>query len=266
MAAAARAGRECERLRWFQGNQGGDHRRCAGRAPPRHHGQNAGDDELRDVGVHVVQDGMRLPGAEIERQVRAKTGRAPTTLETMRAPGRVLMTDGTGKEIPDVLRYGDPDMQAESDYHLGASVSQALARARGVMRTAENPVRIYLFGNVAPQGVPLTDVTPWRQEAPGELGEMVLRSRVHFNAVTMKAMHDELFASDKAASSKRERWIRRFRKPGQSDDVVFCGPVCASGSAGTARPWAPRAMAEGRPGQRVAVVDLSRGGGRGHAR
>ena len=84
-----------------------------GMLPPRHHGQNAGDDELRDVGVHVVQDGMRLPGAEIERQVRAKTGRAPTTLETMRAPGRVLMTDGTGKEIPDVLRYGDPDMQAE---------------------------------------------------------------------------------------------------------------------------------------------------------
>ena len=208
-----------------------------GMLPPRHHGQNAGDDELRDVGVHVVQDGMRLPGAEIERQVRAKTGRAPTTLETMRAPGRVLMTDGTGKEIPDVLRYGDPDMQAEYDYHLGASVSQALARARGVMRTAENPVRIYLFGNVAPQGVPLTDVTPWRQEAPGELGEMVLRSRVHFNAVTMKAMHDELFASDKAASSKRERWIRRFQKPGQSDDVVLWACV-REWVRWDRRPWA----------------------------
>ena len=70
-----------------------------GMLPPRHHGQNAGDDELRVVGVHEVFDGMRLPGAEIERQVRAKTGRAPTALETVRAPARVLMTDGTGRGI-----------------------------------------------------------------------------------------------------------------------------------------------------------------------
>ena len=82
-------------------------------------------------------------------------------------------------------------------------------------------MRIYLYGKMAPQGVPLTDVTPWRQEAPGELGEMVLRSRVHFNAATMEAMHRDLFVSEKAASSKRERWVRRFQKPGQSDDVVL---------------------------------------------
>ena len=43
----------------------------------RHHNQNAGDDELKDMSVHTVTDGIRLKNIDLAKQVRAKTGRSP---------------------------------------------------------------------------------------------------------------------------------------------------------------------------------------------
>jgi hypothetical protein len=177
--------------------------------PPRHHLQNAGDDELRDVAAHVVQDGIRPPTRELARLVRAKTGRSPLTAPPEPQRARVMLADNTGVELS-VLGYADPDMQAEYEHHLHGSISQALGRSRSVMRTALNPVRNILLGNVAPPGEVFTQVTTWRQERPGRLGEMVLRRRVHLNAATMAAIHDDLFQSDKAASSARARWVEWF--------------------------------------------------------
>ncbi len=120
-----------------------------GMLPPRHHLQNAGDDELRDVSLHVVQDGIRPPTREVARLVRAKTGRSPSMAPPVAHRGRALLADGTGLEVS-VLGYEDREMQAECEHHLLGSISQALARSRSVMRTALNPVRNILLGNVAP--------------------------------------------------------------------------------------------------------------------
>ncbi len=139
-----------------------------GMLPPRHHLQNAGDDELRDVSLRVVQDGIRPPTRELARLIRAKTGRAPSPATPVMAPARVMKADRTGIEFP-VLRYEDPDMQAEYAHHLNGSVSQGLARSRSVMRTALNPVRNILLGNVAPPGCGGGGRADWPVLRPAEI-------------------------------------------------------------------------------------------------
>jgi hypothetical protein len=189
----------------------------------RHHLQNAGDDELRDVSVHTSLDGIRLKTADLVKLVRAKTGRRPSEASPAWAIGSVLKSDGTGVEVPD-LRYEDPDMQAEYAAHLYSSVAQAgSARARAVTRTALNPLRNNIFGRLAPPAEVFTEVVHWRDVSPGRLGEMVIRGFVHLNAATMTAMYPDLFPTEKAASRAREdfgdiwqrlrAWVERDRRP-----------------------------------------------------
>jgi hypothetical protein len=188
----------------------------------RHHGQNAGDDELRDVSVHTVTDGVRPKTGDLNKQVRAKTGRSPSQDRPVQSTGCVLMTDGSGRAVP-VLAYADPDMQAEYKAIHGGSITQAGARDRSVMRTAANPVRTNYLGRIAPDSVVFTSVHLWRDVRPGRLGEMVLRGCVYLNAATMAAMYPDLFATEKAASNARERfgdvwarvraWVGRDRVP-----------------------------------------------------
>ena len=144
----------------------------------RHHNQNAGDDELRDVSVHTVTDGIRVRTSDLVELVRAKTGKLPSKAPPAPSTASVLMTDGTGIEVPS-MRYDDPDIQAEYAAHLHASLTQAgSARARAVMRTAADPVRVNILGRVAPPGEVFNSVQLWRDVRPGRLGEITLRGRV----------------------------------------------------------------------------------------
>jgi hypothetical protein len=131
------------------------------------------------------------------------------------------MAVGTGVAVP-VLRYEDPDCQAVHQSIHHAAVSQALTRARQVLRTAVNPVTVLQFGNV-PTDRPVDVIIRWQDAKPDRLVHMVDRGRVPLNAADMAAWHPTLFPTEKAAFSARERFgdvririlrmIRRQKRP-----------------------------------------------------
>ena len=208
----------------------------------RHHLQNAGDDSLKNVSVHTMQDGIRLSTRDLAKLVRAKTGRRPSEAPPVWGVGRILMADGSGREVP-VLRYADPDMQAEYEAHFYPSATQGGgARARAAMRTEATPLRNNILGRFAPLEV-INSVHHWEDVKPGYLGEMVVRGAVDLNAATMTAMHKPLFKNEKAASDKRERfgdpmervrgWVERDTRawvvlrwrlagPGHKEQITIC--------------------------------------------
>lgn len=201
--------------------------------PVLHHGANAGDDSMRDVGALAVIDGLRARPAALAELAAARTGRAIMADPPVPSMAPVLMRDGSGVAVP-VLAYADPAMQAVHAGIHNASVMQAAARARQVMRTAANPVHTIIFGNVAPPGIVFDRILRWKDERPDRLVHMAYRARLHGNAATMTALHPDLFATERAAERARDRfgdvsarlrelltrdcrpWVRvRWQKPGQ---------------------------------------------------
>jgi hypothetical protein len=163
----------------------------------------------------------------------ARTGRAIMAVPPVPSMAPVLMRDGRGVAVP-LLAYADPAMQAVHAGIHNASVVQAAARARQVMRAADNPVHTIIFGQVAPPGIVFDRILRWKDERPDRLVHMVFRARLHLNAATMTALHPDLFPTEKAAERARDRfgdvsarlrelltrdcrpWVRvRWQKPGQ---------------------------------------------------
>jgi hypothetical protein len=168
------------------------------------HGANAGDDSFRNVDVGVVFDGPRARPAEIAALAAARTGHRVDSASPVMARETVLMTDGTGVEIP-VLQYQDPRAQGIHASIHHAAIGQALARPRQVTRRASNPCLTLLFGNVAADR-PVDVIIRWQDAKPDRLVHMVAGERVCLNAADMTAWHNKLFKSEKAASSARERF------------------------------------------------------------
>jgi hypothetical protein len=172
-----------------------------------HHGANAGSNAMVDAGMVASIGGPFARPADIARTAAARTGEPVPHARAVRSTASVLMTDGSGLEIP-VLRYEHPAAQA---VHLGiynAAINQAIMRARPQLRTAANPVLSLIFANMAPDR-PVDRIRFWR-DIPHRLLHMVVRDRVTFNAVEMARLYPDEFPTVKAAERAREQWGRDF--------------------------------------------------------
>ena len=169
-----------------------------------HHGANAGDNSFKEVDVLSVIGGMSAPPAAIATLAAARSGRAVPHARAVETREAVLMRDGTGVAVP-VLAYSDPDAQKVHRGIYNGSIEQAAARARQVARTAANPVKVNIFGNVAP-GMPIDEIVHWRDIRPDRLCEMLVRGRVYENAAHMHTIYPELFSTRRAATDARARF------------------------------------------------------------
>jgi hypothetical protein len=104
--------------------------------------------------------GRPLPAhSELRPLALALTGRViPDEASTGITRG-ALMADGTGTPLQ-VRSYQDPDLEAVRAAITDAEIVQAIGRARGVNRTADNPVKVWVLADVL-LPLPLNRLARW---------------------------------------------------------------------------------------------------------
>jgi hypothetical protein len=148
-----------------------------------HFGALRGLDELRDArGLIVVGRPMAAPGA-VEQIAGALSGRAVETVESDWYPAEVVQLRAKDGSPMSVEADRHPDQLAEA---VRASIAegeliQAIGRARGLNRTAENPVEVVLLTNVPVPGLVIDELRQW--EGPSIDDEIFAR----FGAVVESA-------------------------------------------------------------------------------
>ena len=171
----------------------------------------AGRDDWGKVARIIIIGRTQPPPKSVERMAGALTGKAPETLgdewyqshdvlRRQKTPTGVLLIAGVAD------RHPDPIAEAVRRRICEDEVMQALGRARGVRRTASNPVDVFVLSDavlpIAVDGfIPLDDVI---QTSPKD--DMLAAGGVAFDSATaaFKA-YPHLYRSDKAAQKKMER-------------------------------------------------------------
>lgn len=131
----------------------------SGTLPPNvetaHHNNIAGRDEWRDVRALIVVGRTMPPPPGVERIAEALTGRAtPAPMEWYeRADATREMADGS--TVPtEADRHTDPIAESARWQIAEGELLQIIGRARGVNRTADNPVDVLVLTDV-PLPIPL---------------------------------------------------------------------------------------------------------------
>jgi hypothetical protein len=167
-----------------------------------HHGSVAGDDDFRDIDALFVIGGPFARRRDIARIASAEARCWVPVAEPERTPCAALLADGGGVELTR-LAYPDPRAQAVHAGIYGGAIEQAIGRARGINRTAADPVDVYVYANL-PLSVPLASIE--RSWPPNRVAKMVLRGAVHANAADMHRFCPDLFPSPAAARQAMHRW------------------------------------------------------------
>ncbi len=172
----------------------------------------AGLDTFGDVrSLFVV--GRPLPDArDLRDMALALTGRAVAAEAGQVESRGALMEDGTGAAI-NVRAYVDADLEALRVAITEAEIVQAVGRGRGVNRTADIPLTVWLFADVA-TALPITRMARWADIRPGVLSRMAGRGLVLFGATDAARIYPDLFPSPDAArmAIKKEAGEGHFPK------------------------------------------------------
>lgn len=163
----------------------------------------AGLDTFGDVrSLFVV--GRPLPDArDLRDMALALTGRAVAAEAGQVESRGALMEDGTGAAI-NVRAYVDADLEALRVAITEAEIVQAVGRGRGINRTADNPLTVWLFADVA-TALPITRMARWADIRPGVLARMAGRGLVLFGATDAVRIYPDLFPTPEAAKKALQR-------------------------------------------------------------
>jgi hypothetical protein len=142
--------------------------------------------------------GRTLPKPQDTRRMALALFGADIPLENpTEYPIGVLMEDGSGLGIVGRL-HTNPYLESIRQACADAEVIQAVGRGRGVNRTEDRPLRVYLLtDSVVP--FPVQSVEAWRDVEPTCLDRMWLAGGVAFNASDAAALYPDLFGSANAA-------------------------------------------------------------------
>jgi hypothetical protein len=168
----------------------------------RHHGDIAGYDNFGDVEVVIVIGGSFSTLHDIACLASCEAGRIVAEAKPVPTPCTALHADGTGVSF-NRLSYQDPAAQKVLLGIYDSSITQAIGRARGLNRTAADPVEIHVFANV-PLPMPIASIGLWRQ--PSRLAKMMLRGLAPLGAADMRRFHPDLFPSEDAARQAKAAW------------------------------------------------------------
>jgi hypothetical protein len=157
----------------------------------------AGLDTFGDVrSLFVI--GRPLPApAELLTMARALTG-LPVAAEAGQMETRgVLMTDGTGTPI-NVRVYADPTLEALRVAITDAEVIQAIGRGRGVNRTTDNPLDVFVLADVV-LPLPVSRVARWADVRLDVVGRMLARGAALAGPADAAKAYPDLFPNAEAA-------------------------------------------------------------------
>lgn len=113
---------------------------------------------------------------------------------------------GRGAGLVQARRYRNPTAEDIRAAVADAEIVQAVGRARGVNRTAENPVGVLVFASAAPAGLVVDRILPWQEAQPCSIARMALRGVVLESPADARAVWPDLFASIGAAKMAWQRW------------------------------------------------------------
>lgn len=171
-----------------------------------HFNDVAGRDQWGQV-QNLVVIGRPLPRPDDIRQIAAALTGKPVELGAFQKETRAIrLADGTGRPI-EVPTYADETAEAVRAAITDAEVIQAIGRARGVNRTADDPVNVWVFADVVTPLV-VQEVLEWRDVAPSAVDRMACRGVVLTSPADAAAIFPDLFATPKAA----ERALYRSRE------------------------------------------------------
>lgn len=132
------------------------------------------------------------------------TGKAPSLDSGSVLAGVEVRERGFG--LLPVRRYADATAEAVRAAVADAELIQAIGRARGVNRTAENPVDVVVFANAAPAGLVVDSIRPWAEVQPCAVDRMALRGLVVESPADARRVWADLFPSIAAAKKAWQRW------------------------------------------------------------
>ena len=133
----------------------------------------------------------------------ALTGMHPEITELTDVVDYILMRDGRGEPMS---RKGfvDPSLESIRRAITDAEVIQAVGRARGVNRTADNPARIFVLNDVV---LPFSvdTLTSWREITPDVVEKMLGRGAALLSPSDACRVYPDLFCSEEAAKKALRR-------------------------------------------------------------
>jgi hypothetical protein len=137
--------------------------------------------DLRDMALALT--GRPIPSEDGEREIRG-----------------ALLTDGTGAPIQ-VRAYADPDLDALRSAITDAEVIQAIGRGRGVNRTAEKPLAVFVMADVV-LPFPVSRVVRWEDVRPGVVERMLARDVAYLSPIDAHKAYPDLFPAGVGAAKK----------------------------------------------------------------
>ena len=179
----------------------------------------AGLDTFKDV-LSLAAIGRPLPDArELWHQTLALTGRAIAPEAGQVETRGALMVDGSGAAM-NVRTYRDATMEALRVAITEAEIIQTIGRARGVNRTAANPLKVWLHADVA-ISLPITRMVRWADIRLNVMERMASRGLVLFGAADASRIYTDLFPTPKAAEHAISRAKGDF--PPKPLGVIYLG-------------------------------------------
>ena len=117
---------------------------------------------------HLFVVGRPLPAPEdVRRLAAALTGRPAPREQPVRVSRGATMRDGSGAAVA-VRAYEDPDLEAVRAAITDAELMQVIGRGRGINRTAENPLDVWLLAGDAVVALAVDELARWEDVAPAQ--------------------------------------------------------------------------------------------------
>jgi hypothetical protein len=170
-----------------------------------HFNNIAGLDEFKDVRLEILI-GRTAPGpAAPEAYAAALSGRQPQLIAPSpkgygwypQVKRGIRLVNGKGVAVDRCDQHPDPLVESVRWLICEAELIQALGRARGINRTAENPLIIYILSNVV-LPIAVNEVVQWK--APSLLIETAMTEGVMLTSPTdMVRLWPHIWPNEKAA-------------------------------------------------------------------
>ena len=163
-----------------------------------------GIDRWGDVDV-LVTIGRPLPRAEhIQRMAAALTGK-PVIAGGMIEQGRAIRLTSGAEHVLKGRVYEVPEAELIRQAVTEAAIVQAVGRARGVNRTAGNPVEVFIVLHDTVTELPVDEVVEFGAIEPDKIDEMIARGLIPQMPTDATKIHHDLFPTREVAKKAYQR-------------------------------------------------------------
>jgi hypothetical protein len=181
-----------------------------------HYGAIAGRDIWGDVNTEVIVGRNLPPPDAIEQAAAALTGE-PIVLGGNPMAEKVVNINGRGIKT---RVYKNPHAEMVRMAKVNSELIQSIGRVRGIRRTADNPVEVFmvLHDTVVP-GLRVDEVIRFQEAEPGRMDEMIRRGRIPASPSAAAKMHPDLFPTGEVARAADSR--AKYRPP-HGSTIPYC--------------------------------------------